>query len=103
MGLATHLSLDRLDNPRRAGSAATSLARRAPAGEHFGAFVDRPVATTLLTLGITLAWFFAYLKLPVAPRPQVDYRTILLFATMPGTSPETMASCRLHPRRGPHL
>ena len=36
-------------------------------------FVARPVATTLLTIGIALAGFFAYLKLPVAPLPQVDF------------------------------
>jgi multidrug efflux pump len=55
-------------------------------------FVARPAATTLLTLGIALAGFFAYLKLPVAPLPQVDYPTIWVFATMPGASPETMAT-----------
>jgi multidrug efflux pump len=56
------------------------------------AFVKRPVATTLLTLAIVLAGFFAYLKLPVAPLPQVDYPTIWVYATMPGASPETMAA-----------
>jgi multidrug efflux pump len=55
-------------------------------------FIARPVATTLLTLAIALAGFFAYLKLPVAPLPQVDYPTISVFATMPGASPETMAA-----------
>ena len=54
-------------------------------------FVKRPVATTLLTLGVALAGFFAYLKLPVAPLPQVDFPTISVFATMPGASPDTMA------------
>src|ERR1700720_1172286 len=54
-------------------------------------FVKRPVATTLLTIGIALAGFFAYLKLPVAPLPQVDFPTISVFATMPGASPDTMA------------
>ena len=54
-------------------------------------FIRRPVATTLLTIGIALAGFFAYLKLPVAPLPQVDFPTISVFATMPGASPDTMA------------
>jgi multidrug efflux pump len=49
------------------------------------------VATTLLTLGVALAGFFAYLRLPVAPLPQVDFPTISVFATMPGASPDTMA------------
>ena len=38
-------------------------------------FITRPVATTLLTLAVVLAGFFAFLKLPVAPLPQVDYPT----------------------------
>src|SRR3984893_17883908 len=54
-------------------------------------FIKRPVATTLLTIGIALVGFFAYLKLPVAPLPQVDFPTISVFATMPGASPDTMA------------
>jgi len=54
--------------------------------------IKRPVATTLLTLGVALAGFFAYLKLPVAPLPQVDFPTILVTATMPGASPDTMAA-----------
>src|SRR5262245_63740750 len=55
-------------------------------------FIQRPVATTLLTIGIALAGFFAYLQLPVAPLPQVDFPTISVFATMPGASPDTMAA-----------
>src|SRR6202171_2341714 len=54
-------------------------------------FIQRPVATTLLTLGVALAGFFAFLKLPVAPLPQVDFPTISVFAQMPGASPDTMA------------
>ncbi|MBV8090963.1 MAG: efflux RND transporter permease subunit, partial [Alphaproteobacteria bacterium] len=56
-----------------------------------GLFIKRPVATTLLTLGVALAGFFAYSKLPVAPLPQVDFPTISVQATMPGASPDTMA------------
>jgi multidrug efflux pump len=55
-------------------------------------FIKRPVATTLLTLGVALAGFFAYLKLPVAPLPQVDFPTISVYATMPGASPDTMST-----------
>ena len=55
-------------------------------------FIERPVATTLLTIGVTLAGLFAFGKLPVAPLPQVDFPTISVFAQMPGASPETMAT-----------
>jgi multidrug efflux pump len=55
-------------------------------------FIQRPVATTLLTLGIALAGIFAYFKLPVSPLPQVDFPTISVEARMPGASPETMAT-----------
>ena len=55
-------------------------------------FIRRPVATTLLTLGITLAGLVAFLLLPVAPLPQVDFPTISVQASLPGASPETMAS-----------
>jgi multidrug efflux pump len=55
-------------------------------------FIKRPVATTLFTIGIVLTGFFAYLKLPVSPLPQVDFPTIVVQAQMPGASPETMAT-----------
>jgi multidrug efflux pump len=55
-------------------------------------FIKRPVATTLLTIGVALAGIFAFSKLPVAPLPQVDFPTISVFATMPGGSPDTMAT-----------
>ena len=55
-------------------------------------FILRPVATTLLTIGIALAGIFAYAKLPVAPLPQVDFPTISVQAQLPGASPETVAS-----------
>jgi multidrug efflux pump len=55
-------------------------------------FIARPVATTLLTIAVVLAGFFAFLKLPVAPLPQVDYPTITISANMPGASPATMAA-----------
>ena len=55
-------------------------------------FIDRPVATTLLTIGIALAGAVAFTLLPVSPLPQVDYPTISVQAQLPGASPETMAA-----------
>ena len=55
-------------------------------------FVRRPVATTLLTIAIALAGTVAFRILPVSPLPQVDFPTISVFASLPGASPETMAS-----------
>ncbi len=55
-------------------------------------FIRRPVATTLLTMGIALAGAIAYFKLPVAPLPQVDFPTISVQATMAGASPDVMAA-----------
>ena len=55
-------------------------------------FIDRPVATTLLTIGVGLAGVIAFLGLPVSALPQVDLPTIAVQASLPGASPETMAS-----------
>jgi multidrug efflux pump len=55
-------------------------------------FIERPVATTLLTLGIALSGVIAFRLLPVSPLPQVDYPTISVQASFPGASPETMAA-----------
>jgi multidrug efflux pump len=55
-------------------------------------FVERPIATVLLTIGIALAGIAAFFVLPVAPLPQVDYPTISVSASLPGASPDTMAS-----------
>jgi multidrug efflux pump len=55
-------------------------------------FVRRPIATTLLTLGIALAGMVAFNSLPVSPLPQVDFPTISVRATMPGASPQVMAA-----------
>ncbi|WP_035056602.1 multidrug efflux RND transporter permease subunit [Andreprevotia chitinilytica] len=55
-------------------------------------FIKRPVATTLLTLGVALAGIVAFRLLPVSPLPQVDYPTISVSANLPGASPETMAA-----------
>ena len=55
-------------------------------------FIGRPVATTLLTVAVALVGFAAFLVLPVAPLPQVDFPTISVAATLPGASPDIMAS-----------
>ncbi len=55
-------------------------------------FIRRPVATTLLTVGLTLAGVIAFRLLPVSPLPQVDFPTIQVSASLPGASPETMAT-----------
>ena len=55
-------------------------------------FIDRPVATTLLTLGIVLSGAIAFFLLPVSALPQVDSPTISIQATLPGASPETVAT-----------
>jgi len=55
-------------------------------------FIHRPVGTTLLTIAVALAGAIAYLFLPVSPLPQVEFPTIQVSASLPGASPETMAS-----------
>src|ERR1700728_3038110 len=55
-------------------------------------FIQRPVATTLLTIAVALAGAVAFNFLPVAPLPQVDFPTITVAAALPGASPEIMAS-----------
>jgi multidrug efflux pump len=55
-------------------------------------FVKRPIATSLLTVAILLSGIIAYQFLPVAPLPQVEFPTIQVQASLPGASPETMAS-----------
>jgi multidrug efflux pump len=55
-------------------------------------FIERPVATTLLTAAIVLAGAVAFQQLPVSALPQVDFPTISISASLPGASPEIMAS-----------
>jgi multidrug efflux pump len=57
-----------------------------------GLFISRPVATTLLTIGVAFAGGLAFLHLSVAPLPQVDFPTVLIQATMSGASPDVMAA-----------
>ncbi len=55
-------------------------------------FIKRPVGTSLLTAGLLLSGILAFQMLPVAPLPQVEYPVIQVSASLPGASPETMAS-----------
>ena len=55
-------------------------------------FIERPVATTLTTLGLCIAGVISFFLLPVAPLPQVDFPTISVTASLPGASPDTMAA-----------
>ncbi len=60
-------------------------------------FIERPVATTLLTLGVVLSGVLAYLYLPVSPLPQVDYPTISVSASLPGADPITVSTSVAEP------
>jgi len=60
-------------------------------------FIRFPIATSLLMAGILFVGLVAYPQLPVAPLPQVDFPTIQVAATLPGASPETMASSVAQP------
>src|SRR5499426_896068 len=55
-------------------------------------FILRPVATSLLMIGVLLVGAVAYLQLPISALPQVDYPTIQILTFYPGASPEVMAS-----------
>ena len=55
-------------------------------------FIARPVATTLLTIGLALAGLVAFFGLPVSPLPKIDFPTIQVTANLPGASPETVAT-----------
>ena len=60
-------------------------------------FIRRPVGTTLLAAGLFLVGAVAYLFLPVASMPTVDYPTISVSASRPGADPETMAATVVAP------
>jgi multidrug efflux pump len=55
-------------------------------------FIRRPIGTTLLTFGLAAAGVVAFFKLPVSPLPQVDFPTISVQATLPGASPQDVAT-----------
>ena len=60
-------------------------------------FIARPIATILMTVAIALAGALAYFSLPVAPLPQVDFPTISVSASLPGASPDTVATSLTEP------
>ena len=60
-------------------------------------FIRRPIATSLLMIALALVGMVAFPLLPVAPLPQVDFPTINISASLPGASPETMASAVAQP------
>ena len=62
-----------------------------------GPFIRHPIGTTLLMIGLLCIGLVAYPQLPVAPLPQVDFPTIQVSASLPGGSPETMASSVAQP------
>ena len=55
-------------------------------------FIKKPIATTLLTCGLAIAGILAFRLLPVAPLPQIDFPTIAVQTSLPGASPEVMAT-----------
>jgi HAE1 family hydrophobic/amphiphilic exporter-1 len=68
-----------------------------PGGGLSEPFIRRPIATTLIMMGLLFVGLVAYPNLPVAPLPQVDFPTIQISASLPGASPETMASSVAQP------
>jgi len=60
-------------------------------------FIRRPIATTLIMVAVLLVGLVAFPSLPVAPLPQVDFPTITVSASLPGASPETMATSVAQP------
>jgi multidrug efflux pump subunit AcrB len=63
-------------------------------------FIVRPIATTLLTIGLTLLGVVAYFVLPIAGVPQVDIPTVRVSANLPGANAETMATSVAAPLEG---
>ena len=85
--------------PLRLARAAQRGAERTPAkgalimeGGISAPFIRHPIATSLLMVGVLFVGLVAYPRLPVAPLPQVDFPTIQVSASLPGASPDTMAS-----------
>jgi len=64
-------------------------------------FIARPVATILLTAGVALCGAAAFTLLPVAPLPRIDAPAIFVSASLPGASPEVMASSVATSARSP--
>src|SRR6185312_6664460 len=92
---ARDLSLVRPAGGTPSGCSATGrrgAGRGWPAMNLSAPFIRRPVATTLLTIGLLATGLVAYPLLPVSPLPQVDYPVISVQATLPGASPEVVAT-----------
>ena len=86
---AIYLFFDRIARAWRT----VSPVRRGGAGMSLSSpFIERPVATTLLSLSVVMVGVLGYMLLPVSPLPQVDFPAISVSASLPGASPETMAS-----------
>src|SRR5437660_675421 len=81
-----------MNPPSQSYGAAGSASNRSDGGGISAPFIRRPIATVLLTAAIALAGFVAFLQLPTAPLPQVDFPTINVSANLPGASPDIMAS-----------
>src|ERR1700677_1635271 len=64
-------------------------------------FIHRPIATTLIMVAVLLVGLVAFPSLPVAPLPQVDFPTITVSASLPGASPDTMATSVAQPLERP--
>ncbi|MBX6370128.1 MAG: efflux RND transporter permease subunit, partial [Rhodospirillales bacterium] len=64
-------------------------------------FIRRPVGTALLMLALFLTGAVALRFLPVAPLPQIEFPTIVVSASLPGASPETMSQTVAGPRAPP--
>ena len=88
--------LSRLRPPRDADARTQAWGgRRARGQSHMSLsapFIRRPVATTLLTMGVALCGAVAFVLLPVAPLPRIDVPAIFVSAQLPGASPEVMAA-----------
>ncbi len=55
-------------------------------------FIQRPVATVMLTVALVIFGWLGYRSLPISELPEVDFATILVTASLPGADPETMAN-----------
>ena len=60
-------------------------------------FIERPIATTLLMIAVTLLGLVCVPQLPIAPLPQIDFPTLSVSATLPGADPVTVASALTSP------
>ena len=95
-----YLAFDRLSRRLRGGSPSKGSPEgeleydpgQPEGNERLRIFIHRPVATTLLTIGLALSGIMAFRLLPVSPLPRVDFPTIVVAGSLPGADPETMAT-----------